>query len=97
MPNEPPLADETRTQSRTIDRFLGGLTVAPVRNSRLVDVKFDSPDPAFSANVANALAKAEINVLGLDQALRQVNMQFIVSREDFAGAIRHLHREFVES
>ena len=31
---------ETVEQSRAIDRFLGNLTVSPIRNSRLVDVKY---------------------------------------------------------
>jgi capsular exopolysaccharide synthesis family protein len=55
-PSEAPLASETKTQSRTIDRFLRDLTVSPIRNSRLVDVKFHAPDPALSAAVANAIA-----------------------------------------
>ncbi|MBW8312064.1 MAG: polysaccharide biosynthesis tyrosine autokinase [Rhizobium sp.] len=37
-----------------------GLTVEPVRNSRLVRVHFDSPDPDFSARAANAAAEAFI-------------------------------------
>ncbi|MBT7162001.1 MAG: hypothetical protein HN904_04435, partial [Victivallales bacterium] len=45
---------------------------------------------------ANALATEGINVLGLGQAMRQVNMQFIVRREDFEPAQTALHREFVE-
>ena len=52
--------------------------------------------PGMLVRAAKALADAGINVLGLDQALRQVNMQFIVSRDDFAKALRELHREFVE-
>jgi capsular exopolysaccharide synthesis family protein len=36
------------------------ITVAPVRGSRLVGIEFDSRDPAFSAQVANALAEAFI-------------------------------------
>jgi len=52
--------------------------------------------PGLLFRAAKALANAGINVLGLDQALRQVNMQFIVSRDDFGRAIRELHREFVE-
>jgi len=36
---------ETMEQSRTIDRFLDNLTVAPIRNSRLVDIKFQLSDP----------------------------------------------------
>ncbi len=55
--SEVPEADETEGQSGAIDRFLKGLTVSPIRNSRLVDVRFESPEPALSARVANALAR----------------------------------------
>ncbi|OWK27842.1 GumC family protein [Sphingomonas dokdonensis] len=37
--------------------LLDNLNVTPVRLSRLVDVSFTSPDPAFSAKVANAWAE----------------------------------------
>jgi len=37
-----------------------GLSVEPVRNSRLVRIQFDSLDPAFSAAMANAIADAFI-------------------------------------
>ncbi|MGN6111626.1 MAG: GumC family protein [Luteimonas sp.] len=37
-----------------------GLTIEPVRNSRLVKVSFDSGNPVFSARVANALAEGFI-------------------------------------
>ena len=40
--------------------IMRGLTIEPVRNSRLVRVHFDSPDPAFSQRAANALAEAYI-------------------------------------
>jgi len=36
--------------------FLGALTVEPKRNTRLVFIKFDHPDPAMAAEVANAVA-----------------------------------------
>jgi polysaccharide biosynthesis transport protein len=39
---------------------LGSLTVAPVRNSRLVDLRFSSTDPVLAADLANAHAKAYI-------------------------------------
>jgi succinoglycan biosynthesis transport protein ExoP len=70
---EPPLADETSVQSAVIDRFLGDLTVLPVRNSRLVDIVFESPDPALAADVANALAKAYIE--------RNLEYKFMSSKE----------------
>lgn len=53
--------------------------------------------PGLLYRAAKALANAGINVLGMDQAMRQVNMQFIVARDDFTKALRVLHREFVES
>jgi polysaccharide biosynthesis transport protein len=50
------VADETRAQSDRVDGFLGGLSIVPVRYSRLVDINYQSPDPAFAAAAANALA-----------------------------------------
>ena len=52
--------DETVAQSIRIDEFKGGVSIEPVRNSRLVDIYFASPDPSFAAQAANALAKAYI-------------------------------------
>ncbi len=52
--------------------------------------------PGFLAKAAKALWDADINVLALDQVMRQVNIQFIVSRDDFKKAQVVLHKEFVE-
>ena len=52
--------------------------------------------PGFLAKAAKALYEADINVLALDQVMRQVNIQFIVERDDFKKAQIALHREFVE-
>jgi len=52
--------DEIRiSQARAL---LSGLVVEPVRNSRLVRVSFDSPDPQKAALVANAIAQNFINL-----------------------------------
>lgn len=56
----PPSANETGWQSSRIDGFLAGLSIVPVRNSRLVDVHYRSPDPVFAAKAADALADAYI-------------------------------------
>ena len=56
-----PAADESAAQSRTVAAFLSRLTIAPVRSSRLVDVKFRSTDPKLAADVANALSQAYIS------------------------------------
>jgi capsular exopolysaccharide synthesis family protein len=57
---EPPGPEETRAQSRAIDQFLKDLVVSPIRNSRLVDVTYESPDAQLAARVANGIAKAYI-------------------------------------
>ena len=59
-PEEPARADESAAQAQKIDAFLAGLVIAPVRNSRLVDVKYIAADPAFAATAANALVKAYV-------------------------------------
>jgi polysaccharide biosynthesis transport protein len=57
---QPAPTDESAEQSRTVAAFLARLTIAPVRNSRLVDVRFRSTDPKLAADVANALSQAYI-------------------------------------
>lgn len=52
--------------------------------------------PGFLSRAASALAAAKINILALDQCMRQVNMQFIIDREDFQTAQKALHCELVE-
>jgi polysaccharide biosynthesis transport protein len=55
------IADETPAQSRVIDSFIKHLAISPIRNSRLVDVTFESPDGQLSAKVANTLARTYID------------------------------------
>ena len=57
---EAPAADETEGESRAIDAFLERLKISPVRNSRIVDVRFRSTDPALASQVVNALARSYI-------------------------------------
>ena len=45
-----------------VSGFLGGLTVEPVRNSRLVKLYYDSPDPQRAAAILNTLVKNYINM-----------------------------------
>jgi capsular exopolysaccharide synthesis family protein len=81
-PDDPPpppadtaLAEPTETadQARVIQGFLSRLTIVPVRNSRLVDVRFRSTQPALAAAVPNALAKAFIE--------RNLQFKFLASKE----------------
>ena len=52
--------------------------------------------PGFLSRAAGALAGSDINILALDQCMRQVNMQFIIDRKDFEQAHIALHHELVE-
>ena len=52
--------------------------------------------PGFLARAAKSLFDAGINILALDQTLHQVNIQFMVCRDDFKKGQIVLHSEFVE-
>ena len=53
-------SNETSDQSPVIDRFLDNLTVSPIRNSRLVDLKYQLSDADLATRIANAIAKSYI-------------------------------------
>jgi polysaccharide biosynthesis transport protein len=65
--------DETARQSPVIDAFLRRLTVAPIRNSRLVDLRFQSKDPALAAMAANTVARQYIQ--------QNLEFKFLSSKE----------------
>jgi polysaccharide biosynthesis transport protein len=56
----PPELSELTADEGAIRRFLAGLTVVPIRNSRLVDITFASPSPTIAQRGANALVAAYI-------------------------------------
>ena len=58
---EEPLSESDRLEG-VVGGFLGGLTVEPVRNSRLARLHYDSPDPQRAAVILNTLVKNYINM-----------------------------------
>jgi len=56
-----PAADSARIEG-AISGLLGGLTITPVRNSRLVRLYYDSPNPRLATAILNNLAKSYINL-----------------------------------
>ena len=52
---------EIEDDSPLVSRFIGGITVTPIRNSRLVDVSYETTDPVLAAQIANTLAKSYID------------------------------------
>ncbi|MGH9348880.1 MAG: GumC family protein [Vicinamibacterales bacterium] len=84
-------AGETATQSHVIDAFLEGLVVAPIRNSRLVDVKYRSADAALAAEAAGSLVQSYIQ--------RNLEYRFLASKEasDWLGERLAEQRKHVEA
>lgn len=88
----PPAADaaETAAQSRVIDRYLRNLVITPIRNSRLVDVRYRSPDPELSARIVNAHARHYID--------QNLEFRFMATKEatEFLGARMAEQRKSLE-
>jgi polysaccharide biosynthesis transport protein len=88
---EPPDPIETKTQSQAIDRFLKSLAISPIRNSRLVDVKFRSPSASLASNITNTLAKQYIE--------QNLEFKYTASKDasDWLGARLSEQRQHVEA
>lgn len=54
--------DPKAAQARAIRRVMGGLSVQPVRNSRVVQVSYDSPSPKYAQLVANGAVAAFVEM-----------------------------------
>jgi capsular exopolysaccharide synthesis family protein len=63
-----PAASETAVEAGLISMFLGGVTIRPVPDTRLVDVIYSHTDPDFAALAANTLAE-EYTLQNLDLRL----------------------------
>lgn len=56
----------------------------------------DMQVPGLLAKTVAALAEQDISVLAMHQSMRQVDMQFVISEDDWESAIQSLHRHLVE-
>lgn len=56
----------------------------------------DMKVPGILAQAVNALAEQNVSILAMHQSMRQVDMQFVIDENDFATAIRSLHKNLVE-
>ena len=71
--DQPEDPSEDASASAAIDAFLGSLDVSPVRNSRLVDLRYRSSDPELAASVVNRHARNFIE--------QNLEYKFLSSRE----------------
>ncbi|MBW2737617.1 MAG: polysaccharide biosynthesis tyrosine autokinase [Deltaproteobacteria bacterium] len=69
---------ESHNDSWLVNDFLDSLEVEPIRNSRLVNISFESTYPEFSARIANTLVMAYIDwSLSLRFKSRQETSKFL--------------------
>jgi capsular exopolysaccharide synthesis family protein len=82
---------ETSTEARAIDAFLARLSVEPIRNTRMVVVKFTSENPKLAADIANALTSA--------YAAQNIEFKTVASRDavDWLGSQLEEQRKKVEA
>ncbi|MDO8909576.1 MAG: aspartate kinase [Pseudohongiella sp.] len=52
--------------------------------------------PGMLARTAQALADAGVDILGVHQCMRQVDMQFVLDEEDYNTAVKAMHSQLVE-
>ena len=51
----------TSSEQVVVNRFMGRLSVNPVRKTKLVNISFESPDPTLAAVIANTVGEEYIN------------------------------------
>ena len=82
-----------------MDRLQATYTTADVRVEKLAMVSAIGSDmkvPGLLTSAAGALSDAGVNVLSVHQAMRQVDMMFIVADQDYAPAVKALHTSLIE-
>ncbi len=56
----------------------------------------DMQIPGILAKTVQAVARCDVSVLAIHQAMRQVDMQFVVDEEDYEKTVKSLHEALVE-
>jgi polysaccharide biosynthesis transport protein len=80
--SKPAVSDKT-SEEKLVGAFLSGLSIEPVRNSRLVLVKYQSTDPALAATLANTVVDAYMDhMLATKLASIQNAMQWLNDNMD---------------
>jgi len=60
QPHAKAKGNETIAEMTAIDRLLAPLTVASVRDSRIIEIRYESPDPELAARIVNTLTSTYI-------------------------------------
>ncbi|MDF1762595.1 MAG: aspartate kinase [Oleibacter sp.] len=82
-----------------MDRLQSAYTGADIRVEKLAIVCAIGSDmkvPGLLQSAVSALSEKNINILSVHQAMRQVDMMFIVSDQDYAASVKALHGALIE-
>ena len=84
-------------QQAAVGAVLGALTIEPIRNSQLVRINYDSPDPQLAARVANAYAEAFIasNIEGRFDATAYAKKYLEQRLAELQGKLEDSEKELV--
>ncbi len=74
-----------------------GAAISVRKVSIVTAIGSDLAVPGLTATAVAALANASVDLLGVQQMMRNVDIQFIVDEADFDDAIRALHAALVEN
>lgn len=92
-----------RTNLKTVKRISAALAEAfadvEINQQKVAIVSAIGSDmqvPGILARTVAALAESGISVLAMHQSMRQVDMQFIVSEDDYERAVKSLHACLIE-
>ena len=93
---EAPKPDESGDESALVSGFLGRVQVAPVTDSKLVDVYFTSTDPKFAAAAVNSLVdeyvaqNLEVRMQGTQSMLDWLEKEVATQQAKVEGSEREL-------
>ena len=92
IPPPDPSERETAQESAAVAAFLAGVEVIPIRTTRLVEVTYDSTDPAFAALAVNTLVteyieqNLDLRLRDIDNTLKWLEGQLISSQAKLQAA-----------
>lgn len=95
--SKPSPSETLARQHAAVGAVLGALSIEPVRNSQLVRINFDSPDPQLAARVANAYADAFItsNIEGRFDATAYAKKYLEQRLAELQGKLEDSEKELV--
>ncbi len=82
-----------------MDRLQSAYPVADIRVEKLAMVSAIGSDmkiPGLLQKASGALSSAGVNIQSVHQAMRQVDMMFLVSDADYSKAVKALHERLIE-